>query len=285
MERGIWNPEHMNRLTAKVRRRDQLAAGDTGRMYALYSAYYTETSASRFAADLAAKDYVIELAAHGELIGFSTVALLEFRAGGAARRAIYSGDTIIDHRHWGEQTLAVAFCRLAGAVKAADPAMPLYWFLITKGHRTYRYLGAFSREYYPHPSRPTPALAAQGIDALARAKFGAAWKPELGIVRFERSQGQLRAPWTEARPSLAARAAVRFFLERNPGHARGDELCCLTELAAPNLRSCARRAFLEGYDEATRSVSLDRRVRGPLPAAAAVGAHGPAAAPALDPRG
>jgi len=275
----------MSALTANVRRRDELGAADAERMYALYDAYYVETSAAQFAGDLAAKDYVIELAADGELRGFSTLALLQLRAGGTTLRAIYSGDTIIDHRYWGEQALAVAFCRLAGAVKAADPGTPLYWFLITKGHRTYRYLGAFSREYHPHPARPTPPLAAQRIDALARAKFGGAWKPDLGIVRFERSQGQLRAQWTDPRPSLAARAEVRFFLERNPGHAHGDELCCLTELAAPNLRSYARRAFLEGYDEATRSVSLDRRMRGPLPTAAAVGAHGPAAAPALDPRG
>jgi len=275
----------MSALTASVRCRDELDAVAAERMHALYDAYYADSPAGQFASDLAAKDYVIELSSRGELRGFSTVAGVQFRAGGAARRAIYSGDTIIDHRYWGEQALAVAFCRLAGALKAADPETPLYWFLITKGHRTYRYLGAFSREYYPHPSRPTPPLAAQCIDALARAKFGDAWKPELGVVRFERCQGRLRAPWSEPRPALAARAEVRFFLERNPGYARGDELCCLTELAAPNLRSFARRAFLEGYHEATRSVSLDRRMRGPLPAAAAVGTRGPAAAPALDPRG
>lgn len=275
----------MSVLTARVRRRAELDAADVRRMYALYDAYYAETSADRFARDLAAKDYVIELSSDGELRGFSTLALLAFDVGGVRRRAIYSGDTIIDHRYWGEQALASAFCRLAGALKAADPDVPLYWFLITKGHRTYRYLGAFSREYYPHPSRPTPESAAQCLDALARARFGEAWKPALGVVCFERSQGQLRAPWTEPRPALAARAEVRFFLERNPGHARGDELCCLTELDAPNLRSYARRAFLEGYDEATRSIPIDRRVRGPVPAAAAVGAHGPAAAPALDPRG
>jgi len=275
----------MTRLEAKVRERRELSAEDAGRMYALYSAYYTETSCERFAADLAAKDYVIQLFAGADLCGFSTLALLEFSAGGAARRAIYSGDTIIDHRYWGEQALASAFCRFAGAVKAGAPGTPLYWFLITKGHRTYRYLGAFSREYYPHPVRPTPPLAAECIDTLARSRFGEAWQPESGIVRFERSQGQLRAAWTEPRPSLTARAQVRFFLERNPGHASGNELCCLTELAVANLRSYARRAFLEGHDEGTCPVSLDRRARAAVSPVAAFGALGPAPAPRLDPRG
>jgi len=275
----------MNRLTARVRRRDELDAKDAERMYALYAAYYADTSAVQFAADLAAKQYVVELVADGELCGFSTLAVLPFHAGGAARRALFSGDTIIDQRYWGEQALAIAFCRLAGAIKAADPGTPLYWFLITKGHRTYRYLGAFSREYYPHPERPTPPLAARCIDALARGRFAEAWKPDLGIVRFERPHGRLRAEWLEPRPSLAARAAVRYFLQRNPGHAQGDELCCLTELAAPNLRSHARRAFLEGFDEASRSVPLDRRTCAPVSPLAAIGAPGPAAAAALDPRG
>jgi hypothetical protein len=275
----------MNRLSATVRRRDELDAHDAERMYALYAAYYADTSAAQFAADLAAKHYVIELVANGELSGFSTLAVLPFYADGAARCALFSGDTIIDQRYWGEQALAVAFCRLAGTIKAADPGMPLYWFLITKGHRTYRYLGAFSREYYPHPERPTPPLAARCIDALARGRFAEAWKPDLGIVRFEHPHGRLRAEWIEPRPSLAARAAVRFFLQRNPGHAQGDELCCLTELSAPNLRLHARRAFLEGFDEASRTVPLDRRACAPVSPLAAIGAPGPVATPALDPRG
>lgn len=275
----------MSRLEVIVREREALSAEDIERMYALFAAYYAETSRERFADDLAAKDYVIQLAAGGSLCGFSTLALLEFSAGGAGRRAIYSGDTIIDHRYWGEQALAAAFCRFAGAVRAADPATPLYWFLITKGHRTYRYLSAFSREYYPHPARPTPPLAAECIDVLARGRFGEAWKPELGVVRFQRSQGHLRAEWTQPRPSLAARTDVRFFLERNPGHASGDEMCCLTELAGANLRSYARRAFLEGHDEGPCPVSLNRRTSAPVSPAAAFSALGPAAAPRLDPRG
>ncbi len=254
-------------------------------MYALFAAYYAETSYERFAADLVAKDYAIELTAGGSLCGFSTLVLLEFSASGASQRAIYSGDTIIDHRFWGEQALATAFCRFAGAVKAADPGTPLYWFLITKGHRTYRYLSAFSREYYPHPARPTPPFAAECIDVLARGRFGDAWKSDLGIVRFARSRGQLRTEWAEPHPSLAARPEVQFFLERNPGHASGDELCCLTELAGANLRSYARRAFLEGHDEGSCPISLDRRARAPVPPIAPFGALGPAAAPFLDPRG
>ena len=251
----------MNRLNASIRPRQQVSTLDVQRMYALYSTYYSATSPDQFAADFAAKDHLIELVDDGELRGFSTVAVFDFQAGGAARRAIFSGDTIIDHRYWGEQALATAFCRFAGSVYAADPSKPLYWFLIAKGHRTYRYLGAFSQEYCPHPSRPTPALMAECIDVLARTRFGPAWKPELGIVRFDGSRGHLKARWATPHAALASRLEAHFFLERNPGHADGDELCCLTELVPANLRSHARRAFLEGCHEDSPPLWVDRRSR------------------------
>jgi hypothetical protein len=36
---------------------------------------------------------------------------------------------------------------------------------------------------------------------------------------------------------------VRFFVERNPGHIRGEELCCLARLARDNLTPAVRRVL------------------------------------------
>ncbi len=60
----------MPRLKALVRRRAELQAADIGRMYGLYAAYYDAISPQRFQADLAGKDFVIELA-EGEALGAS----------------------------------------------------------------------------------------------------------------------------------------------------------------------------------------------------------------------
>ena len=56
----------------------------------------------------------------------------------------------------GEQALVGAFCHFAGGLKARDREAPLFWFLISKGHRTYRYLSLFAHRYYPNPAVPTP---------------------------------------------------------------------------------------------------------------------------------
>jgi len=88
------------------------------------------------------------------------------------------------------------------------------------------------------------------METLARARFGDAYDASTGLVRFERSRGHLRQPWAAVRGNLQERhAAVRFFLERNPRFHAGDEMVCLTELSAMNLRSFARRAFLRGLND------------------------------------
>jgi hypothetical protein len=80
---------------------------------------------------------------------------------------------------------------------------------------------------------------------LASTKFGQAYKPERGVVSFASSRGHLAAKWADIPQRVADHPDVRFFLEKNPGYAHGDELVCLTELNERNLRSYALRAFKE----------------------------------------
>lgn len=267
----------MARLEAIVRARADLDSLEVERMHRLYAAYYDAAPEDQFRGDLAAKDFIIELREGAELRGFSTLALMDFARG--ERRAIYSGDTIIDHRYWGEQALAHAFCAFAGRIKAAAPAVPLYWFLISKGHRTYRYLGVFARRYFPSPDEPTCPQAKAWLDELATRRFGAAYVPQLGLVRFPRSRGHLKAEWAGVRDVVRERAEARFFLERNPRYHEGDELCCLAALEVDNLRSLARKAFNEGLHD-HRLLPGDFGERGALSRlAAAGGGDAEAAAP------
>jgi len=234
-------------LSATIDRVDTLSDRAVGAMFNLYDQYYDATSRPLFEADLRAKDYVVTLREpSGALAGFSTLAVLEAQIGGAPLRAIYSGDTIIDYAHWGTQALAFTWIRFAGTIKARAPDLPLYWFLIVKGHRTYRYLSAFSVDFHPHWQRPTPDAARAVMDGLARARFGDAYDTARGVVAFTQSRGHLKPEWADIEPGEEARRDVAFFLRRNPGYVRGEELVCLTELAADNLRPLARRVFEQG---------------------------------------
>ncbi len=224
-----------------------LGEADRRAMYALYRRYYDASPWRLFASDLAAKDYAVVLRDEtGAVQGFSTLAVYPRTFGARPVRVIFSGDTIVDERHWGQQSLAFAWLRLAGSIKASQPYVPLYWLLISKGHRTYRYLPAFSRAFHPSPDAATDADLAPLRDFLARDRFGAAYDAAAGVVRFPESRGHLRAEYAEVPDAHRRLPEVAFFLARNPGYARGEELVCVCELGAETLRPLARRAFLAG---------------------------------------
>jgi len=236
-----------SRLLAHVERRASLEGRTISRMYELYATYYDATSPSLFDKDLDDKDWVVVLRDEsGMLVGFSSLAIVDATVDGRSLRAIYSGDTIIERAHWGTQALAFTWLRFAGSIKAQAPDRPLYWFLIVKGHRTYRYLSAFSVHFYPHWQMPTPPWARAIMRELARQRFDEAYDSERGIVSFARSRGHLRPMWATVEPEEAARLDVAFFLRSNPGYTQGDELVCLTELSCGNLRPLARRLFEQG---------------------------------------
>ena len=213
-------------------------------MHALYARYYDAVSCERFFADLADKRYAVLLHDQaGDLQGFSTLVEYEREFDGRVIGVLFSGDTVVDARHWGQQALAFAWLRLAGRLKAKVPDRPLYWFLISKGHRTYRFLSAFAREYWPACDRPTPPRMRALMDALAQERFGDAFDVARGVIHFGESRGHLRKPFAEVSESHRRLPEVAYFLARNPGYANGDELVCLCELAEEKLRPLARRVF------------------------------------------
>lgn len=234
-------------LTATITPVRELGDSFAASMYALYSRYYDATSPALFCRDLRDKDYVVLLADERQALrGFSTLALQTFTFGGRTQRAIFSGDTIVERAHWGQQALPYAWLRFAGQLKQRNDTVPLHWLLIVKGHRTYRYLPAFARRFYPNWLHSTPLGVQTLLDHMARLRFGDYYDAARGLIRFPASRGHLKADWAEISAADRQKPAVRFFLERNPGYRRGEELVCTTELGADNLRPLARRLFLQG---------------------------------------
>ena len=131
-------------LRNSVREAGSLSPREREAMHALMTEHYEAVPRERFEADLSRKDEVLMLHDDaGVLRGFTTLAwnpVGVFPEGDL----LYSGDTIIDRSCWGTQELVRAFCRRAGEWQAGS-GRRLFWFLISKGHRTYLYLPLFAR--------------------------------------------------------------------------------------------------------------------------------------------
>ena len=228
-------------LKSSTRLVSSLTLAERQAMHDLMTAHYEAVPWDRFEADLSAKDEVLLLHDMDETLrGFTTLA---WNPVGHLDEGdiLFSGDTIIDRRCWGTQELVRAFCRRAGEWKAAN-GRRLFWFLISKGHRTYLYLPLFARRFHPHPENEETEWAGLA-GRVANRLFGESWKPEEGVIRFPESQGHLREEWVIGRDS---NPWVHYFLECNPGYARGEELVCFTEMDESNLRRGALAAFREG---------------------------------------
>lgn len=224
----------------------RLTISDRRKLYELLERHYEHVSWPQFEADLLEKDAVIVLRdASGLPCGFSTQKVMHITVDGIPVRAIFSGDTIIDPNHWGEQELGRAWCRYVGQVRAAESDTPLYWFLISKGYRTYLYLPVFFKTYYPACAWPTPAAEQRILNALASAKFSEDYDAESGLVVFQESRGNLKPELAAVPPHRLKNQHVQFFLSCNPTYSEGTELVCLAEISPENMRSYPARILQE----------------------------------------
>jgi hypothetical protein len=227
------------------------------RLYALQGACYDGVDPARFREDLAEKHWVILMrdGAGGAVVGFSTQRTMEVMVQGQTVQALFSGDTVIDPAYWGEQVLVRTFCRLIGRLQALRES-PLYWFLISKGHRTYLYLPTFFHAFWPSYDRPTPPFEADLIRVLGETRYPGEFDPERGLIRPRGPHDRLKAE-LDASPRRGHNPHVAFFLERNPGHREGDELVCVADLRPGNLRPIVRREVLAAL-AASRETSCAR---------------------------
>jgi hypothetical protein len=214
-------------------------------MFGLMDRHYENVTRAAFVNDLADKQWVILLldAQTEEVCGFSTQVLLDATVAGRPIKALFSGDTIVARDRWGDPALAHVWGRLALSLIDALPETDLYWFLISKGYKTYRFLPLFFGEFYPRHDAATPAWARTIIDALGRSRYPRRYDETTGIVTAGAAGDRLRPGVADLTPERGNNPHVRFFAARNPGHARGDELCCLAPLTRANFLPAAYRVI------------------------------------------
>ena len=218
----------------------QLSSSLRERMLRLYLSVYDGVTEEVFFADLDAKDRVLLLLAQDQnLVGFTTLEIRHYPWG----QVVYSGDTVVEQAHWGQQSLALEWIGLMGELKSQSPELPLYWLLLVKGHRTFLYLPVFGKSFWPHWEIDRSDLKPLA-DRLAGQRFGNLYNPVTGVVEFPVSRGHLRTELAEPSHDELQRPAVQFFVQKNPEFRRGHELVCLCEVEESNMKPLTRRVFL-----------------------------------------
>jgi hypothetical protein len=223
----------------------RLTSSERDEMFHVMESNYENMVRTRFDRDLAAKSWVIlvHTAESQRLVGFSTQVILNVDVGGERAQALYSGDTVVSREQWGDPALASAWGNFALRLIDRIGDKPLYWFLTSKGFRTYRYLPLFFRSYFPRSGESTPSLESSIIDALGQQVGGDSYDASRQIIRATRQKDYVKPEFSEPGARSMTDPHVRFFVEHNPGFDRGDELCCLARLSRENFTRAARRVI------------------------------------------
>lgn len=221
----------------------ELQSDEIDSMVALYLSYYEGSSKEQVVKDLETKDEILLLRYDDTLVGFTTYQLYHTTFNNRAIAVLFSGDTIVHHEHWGQQKFNFAWAKRVGMFYKALKDEAFYWFLIVKGHRTYRYLPAFAHTFYPHYATDRNDLKPL-LDYLAYDKFQEAYNPKSGIIHFTVSQGHLKPHYAYPTEREIHHDAVRYFIHQNPEYIRGDELACLCEIKEENFKPLTKRLMV-----------------------------------------
>jgi hypothetical protein len=213
---------------------------DKESMVRIMNRHYANVSREMFLKDLSEKDGVLSLADdQGRIQGFSTYLFMQTTYRGDAITALFSGDTIIDNEYWGSQALFRIFGRLLFKLMDEHRGTKTYWFLITKGYRTYLMLPLFFNNFYPRVDQETPPYEHGLIEHLANAKYNGHFHPERGIIAAD--SYYLKGEFAEVPDRKRNNRNVRFFLEKNPGYIRGEELACVCEIQPESFRKRTKK--------------------------------------------
>ena len=210
--------------------RSLLREADVVAMERLYREFYVGADEADFRHDLAEKDYAILLRGTG-VCGFTTMKLVEV----AEMRVLFSGDTVVETSQRGQWGLAGGFGHMIKFVERMFPDETAYWFLISKGARTYRFLPTFFRHYVPGPVADADLSAR--LARVASALYPREYNPATGVLHFVGKKDRLRDDLLRMDTE-----SVRF-RALNPGCGNGDELCCLAPLATDNLNRLGLRVI------------------------------------------
>jgi len=225
---------------------DDLAASQGEAMITLFQRFFEGVSREQFHKDLDEKGWAILIEDDdGTLRGFTTLDVYEVEHDGRTVSVVHSGDTIVDDAARGSTALSSTWIGAVNWLRRELGKEQLWWLLMVSGYRTYRFLPVFWKEFWPSGRAATPPGTQALMHALAEERRGDRYDRKTGVVR--RASPQVLRRELRGIPERRLRDPhVAFFAERNPGHEKGDELVCLTELDYENLTDAGRRMWHAG---------------------------------------
>ncbi|MGV8906881.1 MAG: hypothetical protein ACOH15_09805 [Acetobacterium sp.] len=230
-------------LVGKITEAHLLNEKDKETMYQLMNAFYDDVRPDAFDKDLREKDYCILLLDEAGVIrGFSTQKIMKMEVNGENIIGVFSGDTIIHKDYWGSAELFKIFARYF--INYGKQYKTFYWFLISKGYKTYKMLPLFFDHFYPNYQEKTPAVEQSIMNAFGKFKYPLEYNQKTGVICYQGVTDKLKAGVADITEKRLKDKNIQFFIQANPDYFKGNDLVCLARLEEGNLKKSVQRMLL-----------------------------------------
>jgi len=231
-------------MKGKILLKENLSNKEISEMFEIMKNHYENIKYEKFLKDLANKKWVIVLEENGKIAGFSTAAIVELEIKGKTVKGLFSGDTVIDQQYKWEMEFQKTWVKfVTGLMEEYDSEF--YWFLLSKGEKTYRFLPLYFKEFYPCCERETPVEIKEMMDGYALKLYGGNYNRLTGIIKNSGENDYLNSQMAEVNSEKLKNRHIKFFLEKNSGYSKGDELVCIAKLSYDNFKESVKRMLRE----------------------------------------
>lgn len=217
---------------AQIKTISDVTSLEIDRMYSIFAKYYVNHNRDQFEIDLNEKNHVILLrdSRSKTIQGFSTLLQVDMTSLGFNALGVYSGDTVLEKDYWGNKALGIAFLKYLWLEKVKHPFRPVYWFLISKGYKTYLLMANNFATHFPRVEMQTPSLYKNLMDRFYGQRFHGFYKPDLGVIEFDSTSCCLKENVAEISADLFKNRKIEYFVQMNPNWDQGHELACIAEM-------------------------------------------------------
>ena len=202
-------------------------------MHSVFVKYYHNADYKTFVKDLKKKTGAILLKRidDGTIVGFSTIGLIEKTIDNKKCLGLFSGDTVIEKEYWGMPNLQTAFLRFLIKTRIKNPTVNFYWFLITKGYKTYLLMANNWLYYYPRYDKKNDEKRKNIVKTFSDHLFEGVYDEKTGLLKFGDGYQKLKEDVAEITDEMKKKyPKIAFFEKVNPTWRQGTELPCIGDL-------------------------------------------------------
>jgi hypothetical protein len=210
--------ENKTKIVAHFRKIKKISISQLLEMHKIFVQYYHNADLQTFITDMGAKTGVIILQdkIENRIVGFSTWTEIEIMAGVKKALGVFSGDTVVEKKYWGNRELQKSFAKL---------------LLKTKGYKTYLLLTNNFPKHYPRHDKNNIKLESI-VDNYCQQLYPSAYNTTHRLLDFgdeyQHLKGDVAAitqDMTESNPD------IKHFEQLNPSWRQGTELPCVGEVS------------------------------------------------------